>query len=572
MRVNMFVMGNRKIRGPSPYSHMGALLAFSFVINLLYLIGPIFMMQVYDRVLPSGSVPTLVGLLAIAALLYLLFGVMDHLRSQLVISRGEAFADSLSDKAFHEAVEAYALDRPDAERRQAIEDVSVLRRFMISPGMSAVVDLAFMPIFLIFIFLLHAALGVAAVAAAGILIALAVLNERISRSGIAENERLRGQAHRWVLQVQRQADLVLANGMVDETARVWRDRETAAREGALDVGVTSSLFTSGSRTFRLFVQSLILALGAYLAIIGEMSAGAMIAASIVFSRTLAPVEQVLAQFANMLAARNAWQRIQGWIVSREPEGRMPLPAPKDSIRSEILTLSPPSSEANVLRDVKFELKAGQVLGIIGPSGGGKSSLARALAGAWHPSRGEVLLDGASLRDWPLNQLAEAIGYMPQECELLDGTIAQNVSGFTADTESEAVLAACQLSGAHKMILALPNGYNTLVGPSGQPLSAGQRQRISLARALFGNPFLVVLDEPNSNLDDQGEAALTFAIRQMKSMNKIVVVVAHRQRVLQEATHMALIEDGALKVFGPRAAVLSHLSGRTPEADAGRLSA
>lgn len=541
-----------------PFRHIGPVLAFSCVINLLYLIGPVFMMQVYDRVIPSGSVPTLVGLFVIATFLYILFGCMDYLRTQIIASEGEARASDLSPKAFAQSLKGYGIETSASVRRRAVEDVAQMRTFLVSSGVAALIDLLFIPVFLIFIFMLHVMLGITALIATAVLVALAVANERTNRAGVRNDENLRQSAQRWVQQVQRQAPYVMANGMSDTMTRIWMKRDVAARKSAAAIAARSSGFASVTKTLRLLIQSLILGIGAYLAVNEQLSAGSMIAASIVFSRTLAPVEQILAQFTPLLRSMDAWARVRDWKDDSIEDTRMAMPAPSQSLGVEIGSLCPPEMTDPVLRNIRLDLNAGQVLGIVGPSGGGKSSLAKALAGAWQPTAGKVVLDSADYREWPVSQLSAAIGYMPQECELFDGTIAENISGFSEETESKKVIEACQLAGAHKLILSLPNGYNTVVGPLGTPLSSGQRQRICLARALYGEPFVVVLDEPNSNLDEHGEAALASAIRRMKDAGKIVIVVAHRQKVLQMATHLCLIENGEMKVFGPKKAAEEHI--------------
>lgn len=542
-----------------PVRHIGAVLGFSCVINILYLTGPMFMMQVYDRVLPSGSLPTLVGLFAIAALLFLLFGILDYMRTQITLAEGEAFAERMSPTAFRAALGGYAHDDPSSIRRTAVDDLNQVRNFLTSPGATALVDLAFMPVFLLFIFGLHAVLGVTSILAAAVLIGLTLLNERIGKSGVKSFEKLRVKAHDWTRQVLRQASFVLAGGMDRTMTRIWVEREQASRLSAAETATRSSLFTTITRTTRLFVQSLILAIGAYLVVRGELSAGAMIAASIVFARTLAPVEQILAHFTPLLRAMEAWSRIRVWRKGANEPEKLELPTPHKELKVRIASLCPPESTNRVLEHVACDVSAGQVVAVIGPSGSGKSSLTRALAVAWRTQPGSLSLDGASFQDWRADQLSQAIGYMPQESELFDGTIAQNISRFEEDTDSEKVIEACTKAGAHKLVLGLAEGYNTPVGASGTPLSAGQRQRICLARALYKNPFIVILDEPNSNLDEQGEAALSAAIRRLKDENHIVILVAHRQKALRDATHLCIIEDGRMKMYGPKGAVEQRLA-------------
>lgn len=535
------------------------ILLFSFVINALYLVGPIYMMQVYDRVLSSGSVPTLVGLSMIAALLYVFFGVMDYIRNQLLSVRGEAFAQNLAPKAFRQSIKGYALDNPTSVRRNAVEDVSVIRQFLTSSAFTALMDLVWMPIFLGFIFIMHKTLGITALAAAAVLVMVALLNERVCRAGMEKMGQEQQKSNRWARQAQRNAATILGNGMGNAIGARWYEGEQATRQSNLTVGAKASFFKTITKTTRLMVQSLILGLGAYLAIGGEMSAGAMIAASIIFSRTIAPVEQILGQYGLLLRAKEAWGRVQTWCYAPDVNEKIELPQPTKELSALIRSLTPPDAQTVTLQNVQLKLNAGDVLGVIGPSGGGKSSLAKALCGAWAPQQGVISLDGADLREWPAAQLSRLIGYMPQTSEFFEGTIAENIAGFSTDLPTQSIIDASMLAGAHELILSLPNSYNTKVGPTGLQLSAGQLQRISLARALYGDPFVVILDEPNSNLDSDGEAALAKALRQLKQNGKIAIVIAHRPAVLREATHLCKIEAGVMAIFGPKQAVQKRLA-------------
>jgi PrtD family type I secretion system ABC transporter len=534
------------------------MLALSCVINLLGLVGAIYMMQVYDRVLSSGSVPTLVGISIIALMLYAFYGFLEYFRTEYLTANGESFADKHAERAFHEALEGHALDPHHSERRMAIEDLGTVRRFLTSKGYSAIFDVIWMPIFLIFIFSLHPVLGVTALVATCFLVAMALINERTSRKRIAEESGRTTQSRRWVANIHRHAHLVTGNGMGPNMAQAWLTKEKQSREESLNFSSLSSKFSVSSKTIRLVIQSMILGLGGFLAIRGHISPGAMIAASIVFTRTIAPVERLLANFALFIRARQSWSRMKTWIFDDALMEKIALPEPSKALNIDLKYLVPPGAARPVLQGVDFKLVAGDVLGVLGPSGSGKSSLAKALAGAWQIQSGSVSMDGADYTDWPQAQLGSAIGYMAQDCELFDGTVAQNICGFTPELDETAVLKAAQIAQAHEMIAGLENGYNTQVGPSGTSLSSGQRQRINLARALYGNPFIVVLDEPNSNLDEQGERALLAAIKHLKDANKIVVIVAHRRNALRYATKLCVIKDGTKLVFGPAQEVANKL--------------
>ena len=550
---------------PSPWSlgkHTGFNVMLSLGINLLGLVGAIYMMQVYDRVLSSGSVPTLVGISIIALILYLFLGCLDYLRTTYLSTHSEKFADKHSEKAFQTALEANARDTHNLERRAAIEDLNTIRSFVGSKGYAAVFDVIWTPVFILFIFSLHAVLGVTALAATVFLIGLTLVKERISRKRIESESVRRMASRRELAHIQSHAELVRANGMAENMMQRWMSAERAARIEALDFEFKTAKYSTTSKTIRMIIQSMILGLGGFLAIQGHISPGAMIAASIVFTRTLAPVERILGSFTLFTKARQAWARVETWI-SEDQAHKIALPEPATSLSADITYLVPPGAEQPVLQGVRFELKAGDVLGIIGPSGSGKSSLAKALSGAWAVQSGSIALDQSDYNNWPQSQLGAAIGYMSQDCQLFDGTISENISGFQSYLDEDLVLQAAMMGCAHEMIMGLPQGYNTLVGPSGMSLSAGQRQRINLARALFGNPFVVVLDEPNSNLDDAGETALLDAIKTLKAANKVVIIVAHRKRILKDATKLCVLKNGSVGLFGPAKLVAQKLAG-TPQ--------
>jgi len=530
--------------------HSGFILLLSFGINLLGLVGAIYMMQVYDRVLSSGSVPTLVSISIIALVLYLFLGCLDYLRATFLKVYSENFADKHAPKAFQVALDAHAREPHDSEKRYAIEDLKTIRSFVGSKGYSSIYDVLWTPVFLFFIFSLHFILGVTALVATVCLIGLAAIKERVSRKRV-EDETTRVMASRQELSnIHNHAQLIIANGMDGNMGRRWLTAEKDSRVGSLNFATLSEKYSVSTKTIRMIIQSMILGLGGYLAITGHISPGAMIAASIVFTRTLAPVERLLSNFSLLTRARQSWQRAEAWISDAAQGDKIALPTPSESLHAEILYLIPPGGKTPVLKGVNFKLQAGDVLGILGPSGSGKSSLAKALSGAWSVQSGSVAMDQADYKDWRKDQLGAAIGYMPQESQFFDGTISENISGFQDNVNEDAVLKAGMTACAHEMILGLPQGYNTLIGPSGLSLSAGQRQRLSLARAIFGDPFIVVLDEPNSNLDDDGEKALLDAIKSLKDKNKIVIIVAHRKRILKYSTKLCLILEGKMSLFGP----------------------
>lgn len=529
------------------------------VVSLLQLVGPIFMMQVYDRVLPSGSIPTLIGLGLIILVLYAFFGVSDYIKNQLFVAEGEALGERLYQRAFSATLSGFAHDRTGSGRRRGLEDVKTVRSFLVAPTFAAIFDLFFMPIFLAFIFLIHWILGVTAIVAAVLLTGLAILNERTSRKRIEQDGDLTLRGARWSQQVERQASFLTASGMRTNVIERGFSLEKEARRSAAAVSGGAAKFLTLTKTIRLAIQSLILGIGAALAINGYITPGGIIAASIVFSRTLGPIEQILSGFPLLLRASEARNRIREWNTDDQDEAdKMSLPDPEKSLSVKIRTLTPPGYEDAVLKAVDFELKAGEVLGVVGPSGGGKSSLAKALTGAWPVEDGSVRLDNAELKDWNDRDKGRIVGYLPQEIELFEGTLEENIAGFRPDAASEDVVEAAKRAGAHKLFLTFPDGYNTILGPTGIKLSSGQKQRVALARALFGRPFLIVLDEPNSNLDTQGEAALAAAVRRLRDDGHIVVIIAHRPKILQQVDKLCLVEEGFMNLVGPRAAVEARL--------------
>lgn len=530
---------------------------FSGLINLLALTGSIFMLQVYDRVLTSRSVPTLVALAIIAAVLYLVQGALDLVRTRMLVRMGTR-ADEILGSDTYAAVLALPLQtRVEGDGLQPVRDLDSMRSFLSGPGPSAILDLPWIPIYLAFVFILHVWLGWLATAGALILCAVTVATELLSRQPAKQafNESNRRQT--LAAAGRRNAEVLKVMGF----ARRQQSRWLAANAAYLQANQRASDITGGlgavSKVFRALLQSAILALGAWLSIEGEVSGGAIIASSIVSSRALAPIEQAIANWKGFLAARESRSRLATLLDrasgSADP---LPLPAPHHELVLEGVFTAPPGTTTPVVANVSFRLAAGQGLGIVGPSAAGKSSLARAIVGAWPLLRGAVRLDGATLDQWSPEALGRHIGYLPQDIELFAGTVAENISRFEEEPEPEAIIAAARAANMHDMIVRLPAGYETQIGTDGTSLSAGQRQRLGLARALYGDPFLVVLDEPNSNLDSQGEAALTKAIEGIRARKGIAIVVAHRPSAISAVDLLCVMADGGTKLFGPKEEVLS----------------
>ena len=531
---------------------------FSFLVNLLMLTGPVYMLQIYDRVLSSGSVPTLVSLSIIVVVLYAFMALLDLVRQRILIKLGHKFDQEIAQTSYSAYVDAPMKLGPLGAKAQPIRDVDQLRQFLASPGVTALFDIPWMPIYIAVVFIIHPWLGWLSVVGAAILIATAIVTDRMSRQAVQKSSELAGQRSTIAEASRRNAEVIRGMGMMEGVSGVWgrvnRDF-LAANARASEIVSTSLVLT---KAFRLFLQSAILGLGAYLAIFGIITPGSMIAASIIMARALQPVEGAVSNWRSFLGARQAYQRLKKTLGVVEDEERMPLPPPARSLALENVAVVPPGSRAPVVMDVSLEMAAGKALGIIGRSGSGKSSLARALVGVWPTARGHVKLDDAPIEQWPPGALGRHVGYLPQDIELFQGTVAENIARFRDDASPEKVLAAATKAGVADLVHRLPDGFNTMIGEGGTTLSGGQRQRIALARALFDDPFLVVLDEPNSNLDQDGEKALGDAIRQVVDRGGIAVVIAHRPTAVANVDDILVLDNGRPAQFGPRDEVLAKV--------------
>lgn len=529
---------------------------FSALINLLLLTSPIFMLQVYDRVLTSRSHQTLVALLCLAALLLVLMAILDQLRSAILIRIGLSLDRSLREHVFNGVIEQQLLRRTSGDGQQPVRDLDVVRTFLAGPGPIALFDLPWMPLYVIICFLLHPLLGALAVVGAVILVALTVWGYYASKepTRLAADHASRRNA--WIEGGRRNAESLRALGMLGAIRSRWTEAHLAtllAQMRGADAGGRITAFAKG---FRILLQSVILAAGAYLVIEQLATPGVMLAASVIAARALQPIEQVVGQWRPFLQYRDARARLAS--LSVEPEARRTsLPPPAREVSLANVAIAPPGARAPTLGGVSFKLKAGQAVAVIGPSGAGKSTLARGLVGVWPIVRGELRLDGAMQDQWHPDDLGRLIGYLPQTVELFDGTVADNIARFSEGREDAAVVAAAETAGATQMILKLPQGFDTPIGDTAVALSAGQRQRIGLARALYNDPFLLVLDEPNSNLDAEGEAALGKAIRAVRQRGGIVVVMAHRPSALAEVDQVLFVRDGMQSMFGPRDEILKR---------------
>ena len=536
-----------------------AVFVFSVFVNLLMLTAPLYMLQVYDRVLGSRSVETLLALSVLVAFLFLAMGVLDHARSRIMARIGARLQDGLDRRVFSAAVHRLTLTPNDPAALAAQRDLESVQRLWSSPVLLSLFDIPWTPLFIAAIFVFHAWLGWLAIAGGVILVTVALLNQRNSEHPLIRANAAGMQADRMSDNLKSEAEAVQALGMAGAGFDRWQRARSMALGQAIAAADVTGVYGSVSKVFRMFLQSAMLGLGAFLVLRGELSSGAMIAGSVLMGRALAPIEQAVGGWPLVSRAREGHARLAD-LLSRSPVDppRTALPRPRAILEAPNLSVVPPGDSMPVLRSVSFRLEPGQALGIIGPSGSGKSSLARALIGVWRPAGGKVRLDGATLDQYDPDILGSYFGYLPQRITLFDGTIAQNIARLQETPDSAKVVAAAKKAAAHDMIIKLPDGYDTRVSTLGGRLSGGQVQRIGLARALYGDPVILVLDEPNSNLDNDGSLALNLAIREMKADGRAVLIMAHRPAAIQECDLLLVLEDGTRRAFGPRDQVLKEM--------------
>ena len=533
-----------------------AVLVFSVFVNLLMLTGPIFMLQVYDRVLSSRSEATLLALVVLVAFLYLMMGLLDYARGRITARAGARFQDRLDRRVFQAALDRAAVKPDDPLAGAAQRDLESIQRLLASPALLALFDATWTPIFIAAIFLFHPWLGWLAVAGGAVLMLGALLHQRASQEPMTQAGGSANRAERLAGQLRSQSEAVHSLGMREASFARWQRARGRALDDSIAVSDISGGFTAFSKAFRLFLQSAILGLGAYLVLQNQLTPGAMIAGSILLGRALAPIDQSILQWGTVERAREGWGRLRELLGSIPPEReRTALPRPRAVLEAQNLTVVPPGEHQAALRMVSFRVEPGQALGVIGASGAGKSTLARAIIGAWRPAGGKVRLDGATLDQYDPDVLGSHFGYLPQQVTLFDGTIAENIARLRGAPDADAVVAAARKAGAHEMIVELPDGYDTQVSQQGGRLSGGQIQRIGLARAMYGDPVILVLDEPNSNLDNVGSMALNDAIRETKSAGGAVLIMAHRPAAIQECDLLLVLDDGRTTAFGPRDKVL-----------------
>ena len=532
---------------------------FSLFVNALMLVPSFYMLQVYGRVVTSGSITTLVMLTLIMTVLMVTMGALELVRSRIMV-RLSTKLDVLLSRDVYRASFKRALDSGGMDASaQPLNDLTGLRQFLTGNGLFAFFDAPWLPVYIGVMFLFHPWFGWVAIASAIVLLCLAVVNERLTGKSIAEANKQNIAASLYTTKNLRNAEVIESMGMLHTLMGRWGQRQRQVLQLQSEASDHGGLVSNISKTFRMLVQSLILGLGAYLAVKQEITPGLMIAGSILLGRALAPIDLMIGSWKGFISARSQYGRLNGILDMQQAEPkRMLLPPPEGHVLVENLVVSAPGSKTPILKNIGFAVPAGTVVGIIGPSASGKSTLARALLGVWAPQHGVVRLDGADINNWDKQELGPYVGYLPQDIELFEGSISENIARF-GEIDSDKVIAAAKTAGVHEMVLQLPNGYDTVIGSEGVNLSGGQRQRVGLARAIYGTPRLIILDEPNSNLDEVGERALAQAILEIKATGATVFIITHRTSILSQLDRLLVMSTGTIAMYGPRELVMAELN-------------
>ena len=538
------------------------------VINLLMLVPSIYMLQVYDRVVPTGNKSTLLMLTLIVFVLFLTMSIVEWVRSQILVRVSARLEILLNQRVFSVAYKQSLYSGGQRANTQPFDDLTALRQFLTGSGLFAFFDAPWMPMYIALMFVFHAWYGLFSIVTAILLVLIAIANEKATAETLAEANKLaiagRGQISRNL----RNAEVIESMGMLASVRQRWLATTNQVLILQSIASSRAGLIGAASKVVRLTSQSLILSLGAYLVIEREITPGLMIAGSILLGRALAPIDMVIANWKGFINARGQYQRLNELLLQIPADTeKMTLPAPTGLIKFEEVQVIPPGAKEPALKGISLTIIPGDLLAVVGPSGAGKSTFARALLGIWPTSVGKIRLDGADVSAWNREELGPYIGYLPQDVELFEGSISENIARF-GEIDPEAVINAAKMADVHELILSLPEGYDTVIGANGGVLSGGQRQRVGLARALYGNPVLVVLDEPNSNLDEQGELALGNALQRMKQKKVTVILVTHRQSVLSYVDKLLILSDGQLAVYGPRDQVVAHLKQQSQQVSTG----
>ncbi|WP_299852675.1 type I secretion system permease/ATPase [uncultured Roseovarius sp.] len=526
--------------------------AFSIFANLLMLTGPLYMLQIYDRVLASKSVETLVALSLLVTMLYALMAVLDYARGRLMARIGARFQTALDARVFRATLQRSINPHERPACAAVLRDLDALQNFFVSPVLTAIMDMPWTPVFIAAIFVFHPVLGWISLLGGGIIVVLALLNQALTTKQVRMSHIATQRTHAFAEQAHDASEVVTSQGMRNNLLVRYKRLRNMALGQTINANDWTGVFTSFTKAFRLFLQSAILGMGAYFVLQGELTAGSMIAASILLGRALAPVEQAMGHWPVLQRARAGWKALERFLsMVPIPNARTGLPAPEPLLRASGVTIMPPGAEKPTARSVSFTLEPGHALGIIGKSGSGKSSLARVLSGYWPVAAGEVRLGGASLGQYDPMQLGRHIGYLPQTVSLFPGTIAENIRRMSIDPDSDGVVEAAKKANAHEIIMHLPNGYDTFLDGNESQLSGGERQRIALARALYGDPVLLILDEPNSMLDADGSDALNETVKNFKESGKSVIITTHRPAAVVECDLLLVMDKGVVVALGPR---------------------
>ena len=533
---------------------------FSFFVNMLMLTGPLYMLNVYDRVLGSRSLETLIALLVLVGFIYACMGILDFVRGRVMGRIGAQFQAKMDRRVFSAVLKATTLNRAPREAATGLRDLEAVQRLITSPALMALFDLPWAPLFFVGIFIFHPMMGVLALVGAAALILVALVNQASTKGPLQDANAATFTSEQLGAQIRGESEMVHSLGMRGSAFDRWQIARGASLDATIAATDASGTFTSMTKAFRLFLQSAMLGLGAYLVLQGELTPGAMIAGSILLGRGLAPIEMIVNQWAVYQKGREGWGKLAILLGAIMPEPkRTNLPKPTARLVADQVTMLPPGGQQATLRAISFAVEPGQAVGIIGTSGAGKSTLARALTGVWKPVGGKIRLDGAALDQYDPDVLGQHIGYLPQRVQLFDGTIKENIARMSLTPDDAKVVEAAKKADAHEMILRLPDGYDTRVAANGGLLSGGQIQRIGLARAMYGDPVVLVLDEPNSNLDNTGSAALNSAVEQQKAAGGIVFVMAHRPDAIFHCDTLLVLEDGAKRAYGPKDEILKQVT-------------
>ena len=528
---------------------------FSLFVNLLMLVPPLYMLQLYDRVLTSRSEGTLYMLTGIVIILFITLALLEIVRSKILVKIGNKL-DSILSKRIFDSLFKLANKRPGKSSSMPLSDLTAIRQFMTGNGLFAFFDAPWIPVYIGVLFIFHPLFGYFAIFAALVLICLAIVNEFSTKEKLLKANQMSRASTMYVDSNLRNAEVINAMGMRENIQGLWQERYFGFLNAQNDASSKAGVWSNISKSLRMLFQSLMLGLGGYLAIQDEVSAGMMIAGSIIMGRALAPLDLIINSWKGFSSARTSYERID-LLLADFPKDKeyMELPAPSGEVMLEGVVVIPPGAKQPSVKGISMVINKGDVVGIVGPSAAGKSSLARVILGLWPLVQGKARLDKADISQWDKVALGRYIGYLPQDIELFEGTISQNIARFS-EVDAEKVVEAAKRAGVHEMILRLEDGYDTKIGAAGASLSGGQRQRIGFARAIYDDPVLVVLDEPNSNLDDQGEIALVEAIKSLKSLETTIVLITHRPSILQVTNKLAIVKDGMLEAYGDTSEILA----------------